>query len=233
MQLHVGTSGFGYKEWKGKFFPEEIKPGEMLRFYAARFGAVEINNSFYALPKATTIEGWLKEAPTPFIFGLKAPQKITHIHRLKPDAADILQAFLKIADLLGSQLGPLLFQLPPNFKADLPRFREFLAVLPRNYKVTFEFRHASWLTREVFEMLREHNAALCVAEAEDTIEIPLEATAHWGYLRLRRLDYTRADLKRWADRIRALPWKETFIFFKHEEQALGPKFAAEFMELLK
>jgi uncharacterized protein YecE (DUF72 family) len=232
MKLHIGTSGFGYKEWKGKFFPGNIKPAEMLKFYAARFGAVEINNSFYSLPKAAVLEGWLKEVPQTFIFGFKAPQKITHILRLKPETAAVLEAFLKAIDVVGSQLGPLLFQLPPNFKLDLGRFQEFLALIPSRYKVTFEFRNASWLTPEVFAALRARNAALCVAQAEDTIEIPLEATADWGYLRLRRLDYSSADLKGWAERIRAQKWKEAFVFFKHEELALGPKFAAEFGELL-
>lgn len=232
MKIHLGTSGFGYKEWKGKFFPNDIKPAEMLRFYAGHFGAVEINNSFYSLPKASVLEGWLREAPSPFIFGFKAPQKITHILRLKPESAPVLEAFLKAIDLAGPQLGPLLFQLPPNFKIDLPRFRDFMALLPRNYKVTFEFRHDSWLTTEVFDVLRAHHAALCVAESEDTIEIPLEPTADWGYLRLRRLDYTSADLKRWSKRILAQKWKEAFVFFKHEELALGPKFAAEFAQFL-
>src|ERR1043165_2980471 len=128
MKLHVGTSGFGYKEWKGKFFPKDIKPAEMLRFYSGRFNAVEINNSFYSLPKSSTVKSWLKEAPPSFIFGLKAPQKITHILRLK-SAARPLRAFLKLADILGPQLGPLLFQLPPNFKLDLPRFKKFLALI--------------------------------------------------------------------------------------------------------
>jgi uncharacterized protein YecE (DUF72 family) len=232
LNLHIGASGFGYKEWKGKFFPKDIKPTEMLPFYASHFHAVEINNTFYSLPKGTVLKSWLKQVPPNFIFGLKAPQKITHILRLK-SAARPLRAFLKLADILGPQLGPLLFQLPPNFKIDLPRFKKFLAHVPPKYRIAFEFRHPSWLTPEVFDTLRARNAALCIAESEDTIQIPFEPTANWGYLRLRRLDYKPRDLKSWAQRILSQNWSEAFVFFKHEERALGPKFATRFSQLIQ
>jgi uncharacterized protein YecE (DUF72 family) len=231
MNLHIGTSGFGYKEWKGKFFPPDIKPAEMLRFYAERFNAVEINNTFYRMPKKELLEGWLKEVPSSFIFGLKAPQKITHIRRLKESQQE-LDYFLEVASVLKNQLGPLLFQLPPNFKKDADRLRNFLKLLPADRRVTFEFRHESWFDDETFAALKEHNAALCIAESEDPPQTPFQATADWGYFRLRRLDYTDADLKSWSAKIQSQKnWSDSFVFFKHEEQAFGPKFAQTFQRM--
>jgi uncharacterized protein YecE (DUF72 family) len=230
MNFFIGTSGFGYKEWKGKFFPEDMKPAGMLRFYAERFNAVEINNTFYRMPKRELLESWVKEVPATFIFGLKAPQKITHIKRLK-EAQSEVDYFIDVARVLKNQLGPLLFQLPGNFKKDAARLRDFLALLPRDLRITFEFRHESWFDDEVFAALKEHNAALCIAESEETPEVPFHATADWGYFRLRRLDYTEVDLKSWLAKIQKQNWSDTFIFFKHEEQAFGPKFAQSFQQL--
>ena len=230
MNLYIGTSGFGYKEWKGKFFPPDIKPAEMLRFYAERFNAVEINNTFYRMPKKELLEGWLKEAPSTFTFGLKAPQKITHIRRLK-DAQQELAYFLEVASVLKQQLGPLLFQLPPNFKKEADRLRSFLELLPSSQRVAFEFRHESWFDEEIFAALKERNAALCIAESEDPPQTPFQPTADWGYFRLRRLDYTDADLKSWHAKIqKQKTWSDTYVFFKHEEQAFGPKFAQVFQQ---
>jgi uncharacterized protein YecE (DUF72 family) len=231
MNLYIGTSGFGYKEWKGKFFPSDIKPADMLRFYAERFNAVEINNTFYRMPTKELLEAWLKEVPASFVFGLKAPQKITHIRRLK-DAQQELAYFLEVAGILKNQLGPLLFQLPGNFKKDVVRLRDFLKLLPADLRVAFEFRHESWFDDEIFGALKEHKAALCIAESEETPEVPFQPTADWGYFRLRRLDYTDADLKSWFTKIKAQKdWSDTYVFFKHEEQAFGPKFAQTFQKL--
>jgi uncharacterized protein YecE (DUF72 family) len=233
MNLYIGTSGFGYKEWKGKFFPPDIKPADMLRFYAERFNAVEINNTFYRMPKKELLEGWLKEVPSAFTFGLKAPQKITHIRRLK-ECQQELEYFLEVASVLKRQLGPLLFQLPPNLKKDADRLRNFLKLLPAERRITFEFRHETWFDDEIFTALKEHNAALCIAESEDPPQTPFQPTADWGYFRLRRLDYTDADLKSWFTKIQnQKTWSDTYTFFKHEEEAHGPNFAQGFQSLLK
>src|SRR5256885_12103626 len=189
MDLYVGTSGYSYKEWKGAFYPEDLPDKQMLRFYGERFRSVEINNTFYRLPKASVLEAWAAEVPPEFKFVLKASQRITHMQRLK-DAGDSVAYLLNVAGTLQERLGPLLFQLPPYLKKDAPRLREFLALFrPSHPNAAFEFRHQSWFDEEVFGLLREHRAALCIAEAENDLEIPMVSTADWGYLRLRRPDY--------------------------------------------
>jgi uncharacterized protein YecE (DUF72 family) len=218
MQIFVGTSGFSYKEWKGSFYPEKLKQADMLRYYAERFSAVEINNTFHRMPKAALLEGWRGQVPPGFLFVLKASQQITHRKRLK-EAGEPLEYLLKAASVLGEQLGPVLFQLPPYFKKDLPRLQGFLELLPAGRPFAFEFRHESWDDDEVREALRERNCALVCADTEDSGEdgAPIVATADWGYLRLRRCDYTGDELAPWAYRIRAQPWQTAFVFFKHEE----------------
>jgi len=232
MNLYVGTSGYSYKEWKGTFYPEDLPEKEMLRFYGERFRAVEINNTFYRMPKASVLEAWAAEVPADFRFVLKAPQRITHIQRLV-DAGDSLAYLLKVAGSLKEkeQLGPLLFQLPPYLKKDLPRLREFLKLLPPERGAAFEFRHQSWFDEGIFGVLREHRAVLCIAEAENDLEIPFVSTADWGYLRLRRPEYCDPELKAWADRVRQQNWREAFIFFKHEEEGKGQQMAKRFLEL--
>ena len=152
------------------------------------------------------------------------------MQRLK-DAGDSVAYLLKVAGALKERLGPLLFQLPPYLKKDLPRLREFLALLPRERPAALEFRHESWLDSEVFDLLREHRVALCIAEAEEGVEIPFVSTADWGYLRLRRPDYGDTELKVWVKRLRDQNWRDTFVFFKHEEEGMGPKMAKRFLEL--
>jgi uncharacterized protein YecE (DUF72 family) len=230
MKFHIGTSGYSYKEWKGKFYPKNLSAGEMLPFYAERFDAVEINNTFYRMPKAEVLKAWAAQVPASFIFALKSPQRITHFQRLK-DAGKSVAEFVKVAGALKQKLGPVLFGLPPNFKKDVPRLSEFLRVLPKRVRAAFEFRHESWMDEEVFDLLRRRRVALCMAQAEDGIEAPLVETADWGYLRLRMVKYSDADLKRWIKEIRRRSWKEAFVFFKHEEKATGPKFAKRFLEL--
>src|SRR5947208_15502677 len=175
MNLYVGTSGYSYKEWKGTFYPEDLPDKQMLRFYGERFRAVEINNTFYRMPKASVLEAWADEVPADFRFVLKASQRITHMQRLK-DAGDSVAYLLKVAGALKEQLGPLLFQLPPYLKKDLPRLREFLKLLPPERCAAFEFRHQSWFDEDIFGVLREHQPVLCIAEAENDLGLQLVST---------------------------------------------------------
>ena len=230
MNLYVGTSGYSYKEWKGSFYPEDLPDRQMLRFYGERFRSVEINNTFYRMPKAPVLEGWAAEVPADFKFVLKAAQRITHQHQLK-DADESVSYLLEVAGALKERLGPLLFQLPPYLRKDAPRLREFLALLRPHRRAAFEFRHQSWFDEEVFGLLRDHQAVLCIAEAENNLEIPFVSTADWGYLRLRRPDYGDAELKKWAERVRRQDWRDAFLFFKHEEKGKGPQMAKRFLEL--
>jgi uncharacterized protein YecE (DUF72 family) len=234
MRLHVGTSGFAYKEWKGGFYPEKIVADAMLPAYAARLAAVEINNTFYRMPKESVLIGWASQVPDAFRFVLKASQRITHFARLADDNG-ALEYFLRTASVLDSRLGPTLFQLPPNMKKDLPRLDGFLARLPHRWRAAFEFRHPSWFADDVYAALRSRDVALVHAE-DDEEASPLEPTASWGYLRLRRLSYTPDELTARAARIRAQPWTEAFVFFKHEDGApavpgTGPLAAQEFAAL--
>src|SRR6266480_2244271 len=230
MNLYVGTSGYSYKEWRGTFYPEDMPDKQMLHYYGERFRSVEINNTFYRMPKASVLEAWAAEVPADFKFVLKASQQITHKQRLK-DSGDSVSYLLKVAGALKERLGPLLFQLPPFLKKDAPRLRDFLALLPPDHRAAFEFRHQSWFDDEVFSLLRDQRAALCIAEAENDLEIPFVSTADWGYLRLRRPDYGDAELKAWAKRVDEQKWGEAFIFFKHEEEGKGPEMAKRFLKL--
>lgn len=218
MQVRVGTSGFSYKEWRGSFYPEDLKNAEMLRYYAQRLSSVEINNTFYRMPKAAVLEGWANQVPPGFQFVLKASRQITHRKRLK-QSDEPLAYLLETAASLGDRLGPLLFQLPPYFKKDVARLREFLGLLPEGRPFAFEFRHETWSDDEVRAALRRRNCALVCADTEDsgTEGAPIVPTADWGYLRLRRCDYTGDELRPWVERIRSQPWERAFVFFKHED----------------
>lgn len=232
MNLQVGTSGFSYKEWKGSFYPEDLPAKEMLSYYSARLPAVEINNTFYRVPKRSLLESWKEEVPKNFHFSLKASQRITHFKRLKDVAAET-KFFLDTASALGEQLGVILFQLPPNMKKDLERLEAFLAVLPKTIRATFEFRHPTWLEDDVLELLSRKNHALCISDTDEMPVNHIDRTADWGYLRLRRVQYSRPVLSKWLERVRAQNWTDTFVFFKHEDEATGPKLAAEFIKLAK
>ncbi|MGH7665257.1 MAG: DUF72 domain-containing protein [Gemmatimonadaceae bacterium] len=222
MRIHAGTSGFAFKEWKGVFYPGDLPADGMLGFYAGRFPTVEINNTFYRLPKEKVLKEWAAAVPGGFRFAIKASQRITHRARLKAEAAEPTEYLLRVTAVLGEKLGPILFQLPPNLKKDVERLRAFLGVLPEDgaRKFTFEFRHESWFDQDVYDALRERDAALCIAEQDD-FAVPVVATASWGYLRLHRLDYGDAALAEWARRIRSEPWEEVYVFFKHDESATG------------
>ena len=233
MNVHVGTSGYNFPEWKGTFYPAKFPESQMLEYYAQRLATVEVNYTFYRMPSAKTVTGWDAVTPAGFTFVLKAPQRITHIARLK-DIDDPLRFFLDIARMLGPKLGPLLFQLPPNFKKDVARLGDLLTQFPPDIRCAWEFRHESWFSDDVYEVLRKGNAALCVADTEEGTT-PLVSTADFGYLRLRDEGYAKKDLEKWVGTVRDLgqSWRDAFIFFKHEESGIGPKLAQQFAALLK
>jgi uncharacterized protein YecE (DUF72 family) len=228
VRLHVGTSGYSYKEWVGSFYPPKHPAAQMLRYYGERFDTVEINNTFYRMPTAAMLEKWAGEVPEGFRFVLKAPRRITHDRKLA-DVDDSVRFLLDASTALGTKRGPLLFQLPPFFKKDVARLGDFLARLG-TIPAALEFRHDTWHDHEVYDVLRAHGAALCLADTEEA-EPPLVATARWGYLRLRRPDYDDVQLGIWLERMRAQGWEEAFVFFKHEDEGKGPALAARFLEL--
>jgi uncharacterized protein YecE (DUF72 family) len=230
MSIRVGTSGYSYKEWKGTFYPNDLPAARMLSYYGDRFSAVEINNTFYRLPNAATVATWATQVPDGFEFVLKATQRITHQKRLR-DVAEPLEYFLQTAGELGNKLGPILFQLPPNMKADVPRLVDFLQLVPQACRAAFEFRHDSWFTDAVFDALRARGAALCIADTDELVT-PFVVTADWGYLRLRRVVYDETAIAGWAERLRAQPWASAFVFFKHEDEGTGPRLAAQLMTAL-
>ena len=230
MKLHVGTSGYSYKEWKGNFYPEDLPAKEMLSYYSRRLPAVEINNTFYRLPQATMIENWKEQVPDEFRFSIKATQRITHIKRLN-NVVEETKYLLDTSGLLGERLGVVLFQLPPNMKKDSGRFTSFLELLPSDARAAFEFRHESWFDDETFDLLREKDRALVVSDTDDKPLSEIISTAGWGYLRLRRTAYDENDLADWMKRVEDQKWKDAFVFFKHEDEGVGPKLAAQFLKL--
>ena len=229
MRLMAGASGYSFKEWKGSFYPGDLRPEGMLRFYAERLPTVEINNTFYQMPKVPVLENWARSTPDAFRFSIKASRRITHMARLKADGAADSVAFLyRNLASLGSKLGPVLFQLPPFLKKDLPRLTEFLALLPQSHGAAFEFRNESWVVDDVYAALKSAGASLCFSEREDNGPPPLVKTAPWGYVRLRLETYSDEDLKRWADRLRATAWNEVYVYFMHEPTA--PAYAQALMK---
>ena len=230
VRVRVGTSGYSYKEWRGSFYPPDLPDAGMLAYYARHLVTVEINNTFHRMPTRPLLERWADEVPEAFCFVLKAPQRITHMKRLSAASAPDVSFFFEVAESLGVRLGPVLFQLPPFLKKDAARLREFLALIPEGRQAAFEFRHASWFDDEVYEALRSRGAALCSADTDDSGDegAPVIPTANWGYLRLRRADYGEADLATWAARVRAQPWDEAYVFFKHEDEGKAPALAARF-----
>ena len=229
--LLAGASGYSFKEWKGSFYPEDIKPDAMLAYYAARLPTVEINNTFYQMPKVAVLENWSAATPASFRFAIKASRRITHMSRLKADSAADSVAFLyKNLAALGAKRGPVLFQLPPFFKKDLPRLEAFLRLLPQGHGAAFEFRNPSWFDDDVYAALRAAGASLCHSEREDDAPPPLVETAPWGYVRLRLESYAESDLARWAERLTDTGWREIFVYFMHEPTA--PAYAQSLMRLI-
>lgn len=229
MKMLAGTSGYSYKEWLGHFYPANLPASAMLRYYAERFATVEINNTFYRMPAESMLARWSEEVPDNFVFALKAPRRITHEKRLREAESDVTE-FLRRAAVLGDKLGVLLFQLPPYLRKDLPCLLEFLSVLPPDTRVAFEFRHASWQDEQVYEVLRDHAAMLCITDT-DQGDTPLVSTSDSGYLRLRRTHYDDRDLRAWVERIAAQPLARAYVYFMHEDQALGTRFAQRLNEL--
>ena len=225
MQTWIGTSGWNYDAWKGHFYPEDLPKAKRLTYYAERFSSVEINSTFYRIPDATTFERWSAETPPKVRFAVKASQRITHRARLR-EAGDTVTFFAERARVLGDKLGPVLYQLPPNLKKDVPRLQAFLSQLPAEQSAAFEFRHESWFDDELSAALSTAGAALCVADSDD-LEVPLVATASFGYLRLRKADYDSRALDRWATQIQNAGWSEVFVYFKHEDEARGTRLAED------
>ncbi len=232
MKFHVGTSGYSYKEWRGNFYPEKLPAKEMLSYYASRLPAVEINNTFYRLPQRSMLENWKEQVPANFRFSIKASQRITHFKRLK-DVEDETKYLLDTASVLEDRLGVVLFQLPPNMKKDLPRLETFLNCLPEATRAAFEFRHQTWFEDDVLEVLSTGNHALCISDTDDLPVTHIDRTADWGYLRLRRVEYSEANLKEWLKRVRDQKWREAFVFFKHEDEGTGPRLAGQFLGLAR
>jgi uncharacterized protein YecE (DUF72 family) len=229
-KLFVGTSGFAFKEWKGSFYPKDLPDARMLDYYGERLGAVEINNTFYRMPKVSVLQDWASRVPAGFRFVLKASRQITHMTRLKePQPVEYL---LKNSAALEEKRGPILFQLPPNMKKDVERLRNFLSWIPAEARAALEFRHESWHDEEVFAALRAKNAALCISQVdgdeEGALNTPFVATADWSYLRLRKQSYAPGELEEWAARIHQPGWGDVFVFFKHEDEGTGPKLAKQF-----
>ena len=221
-KLLAGASGYSFKEWKGSFYPADIKPDGMLAYYSERLPTVEINNTFYQMPKVAVLENWANCTPAQFRFAIKASRRITHLARIKADTAADSVAFLyRNLAALGGKRGPVLFQLPPFLKKDLPRLSEFLQILPQGHGAAFEFRNDSWFADEVYDALKGAGAALCLSEREDNAPPPLVETAAWGYVRLRLENYSEAELQQWADRLRATAWREIHVYFMHEPTAPG------------
>jgi uncharacterized protein YecE (DUF72 family) len=228
-KLLAGASGYSFKEWKGSFYPEDMKPEGMLAFYAARLPTVEINNTFYRMPKVEVLENWARSTPQGFRFSIKASRRITHMSRLKAESAADSVAFLyKNLKALNEKRGPVLFQLPPFLKKDLPRLKEFLALLPPDHGAAFEFRNDSWFDDETYALLKAAGASLCFSEREDGSAPALVETAPWGYVRLRLEAYSDADLEQWAGRLAGTGWKEIYVYFMHEPTA--PAYAQTLMK---
>jgi uncharacterized protein YecE (DUF72 family) len=230
MTLYVGTSGYSYKEWKGSFYPEKLPAKEMLSYYATRLPAVEINNTFYRLPQKSMLENWKGQVPAGFKFSVKASQRITHFKRLK-ECAEETGYLLDTVAALEDRLGPVLFQLPPNMKKDLPRLESFLGCVPTDVRAAFEFRHPTWFDDDVLELLSRKNHALCISDTDDLPVSHIDKTADWGYLRLRRVSYSEENLREWFKRVGDQDWKDAFVFFKHEDEGTGPRLAGQFLQL--
>ena len=231
MNIYVGTSGYSYKEWKGSFYPETIQAKDMLSYYASRSQAVELNNTFYRVPQKSMVESWKAHVPDNFRFTAKAWQRITHVKQLK-DTANDTRFMLERISAFGDRLGAVLFRLPPEMKKDIKPLETLLKNLPPRIPAAFQLEDPTWVDDDVLTLLRSHNRALCVVDTDEMPASQIHKTADWGYMRLRRVNYSQAELKEWITRMRAQDWKTTFVFFKHEDEGTGPKLAAQFLNLV-
>jgi uncharacterized protein YecE (DUF72 family) len=231
-RLLAGASGYSFKEWKGDFYPKDIKADAMLAYYVSRLPTVEINNTFYRMPKTSVLENWAATAPAGFRFAIKASRRITHMSRLRAETSQESLGYLYTnLAALGDKRGPVLFQLPPFFKKDLPRLTEFLALLPKDHRAAFEFRNESWFEDDVYAALKSAGAALCLSEREDNAPPPLVETAPWGFVRLRLEEYSDDALRTWAERLAATGWGEIYAYFMHEPTA--PAYAQALMGAMR
>jgi uncharacterized protein YecE (DUF72 family) len=236
--VHIGTSGWHYKHWRGPFYPQDLPPPKMLAWYADRFDTVEINNSFYRLPSSEALAGWRRQTPPNFCFAVKASRYITHNRKLK-DGAETTDKFISQVRELGKRLGPVLFQLPPSWRVNVERLEGFLSELPGTHRYVFEFRNETWNTPEVYAVLCRHNAALCIFELAG-FQSPLEVTADFAYVRLHgpgnkyQGDYSQAQLRTWTKRIEA--WrnalKHIFIYFDNDQAGFAAKNAMELKRMV-
>jgi uncharacterized protein YecE (DUF72 family) len=229
--LFAGTSGFAYPSWKPDFYPPKLPAKDFLKYYATRLNAVEVNYTFRQLPKVTTLENWIAATPEGFTFVCKAHQRITHIFRLRE--SEFTDVFFKAIDPLRAtrRLGPVLFQLAPNLKADLPLLAAFVEKLPKDIRCAFEFRNKSWLVDEVYRLFEKHGIALCLAES-DKFEVPEVLTAGFVYVRLRKENYSVEERAEVADRVRGMlaGGRDVYVFFKHEDTPAGAVYAEELLK---
>jgi uncharacterized protein YecE (DUF72 family) len=232
MKILIGTSGFAYKEWQGKFYPAKVSPKEMLRYYSQRLVTVEINNTFYHMPTQSVLTSWADQVPGDFIFALKAPQVITHLKRLR-HVEEETDYFFRTLSIIDRKLGPVLFQFPKSFRVDPPALEDFLRLIPDHISCAFEFRSPTWLKPGILDLLHARGFSLCTPDADDNPAAEIINNAAWGYLRLRRTDYTEADLSHWLETILAQNWQQAFVYFKHGEAAKGPETALRFRELVE
>jgi uncharacterized protein YecE (DUF72 family) len=228
MQLYCGTSGFSFKAWKGPFYPDNLPAADMLRFYASRLPTVEINNTFYRLPRKDVVRAWRDQVPPNFRFAIKASRRISHSKRLVDCAEPAGILFEAVAEL-GDRLGAVLVQLPPNLRIEPERLKSFLGLVPESIPIAFEFRHESWRDETVFTALREHDAAWVTTDDSGIVPDEIPTTASWTYLRLRAPEYSHATLRRWRSRLAV--FDSAFIYFKHEDDALGATLASRMQSL--
>jgi uncharacterized protein YecE (DUF72 family) len=220
--IRAGTSGYNYDAWRGSFYPDDLPQSKMLRFYAGEFSTVEINYTFRRMPTKKAVESWAAQVGEDFRFALKAPFWV--VNQKKASASlRALKPFLEVTSLLGARRGPILFQFPPNLKKDLPRLQSFLLALPADILAAFELQDPSWHEDDVFAALSAKAAALCITD-DDEIRTPVQKTAPWSYLRLRRTHYDKRALGRWKKRIEET-WDDAWVYFRHEDTGTGPQFA--------
>ncbi len=233
LPLYVGTSGWAYTIWKPDFYPKNVASKNFLKYYATQLNTVEVNYTFRRSLTEKAATKWMADVGPNFRFALKANQYITHIRRLQ-NVEEPMQRFLSTLQPLATQLGPVLFQMPPTTKADVAVLRDFLALLPRNFKAAFEFRHASWFAEEIYQALRDHNATLCLAETEK-LTTPEVRTANYVYFRFRQPSYSADEVKKLTDRVGrcVADGLETYAFFKHEEDPRSPLNAVELLNTVR
>jgi uncharacterized protein YecE (DUF72 family) len=237
--IRIGTSGWHYKHWVGNFYPEKCPVSKMLAHYYSQFDTVELNNSFYMLPKIETMRCWRDATPRNFEFAVKASRFLTHNKKLK-EPENALNNFLPRAEALGEKLGPILFQLPPKWRINLDRLKEFLEALPKYHRYTFEFREPSWLVPQVYDLLRAHNAAFCIYELAG-FHTPIEITADWTYVRLHgpggkyQGSYSDEVLRTWAKRI--AQWskelKSIYVYFDNDQAGYAAENALQLKRLIQ